>query len=190
MWYTTIKYLIGGRLMKAMDRREEIVSILEEATAPIKATELASKFAVSRQIIVGDIALLRARNIEIIATNQGYLLASAMKAAASGRYRGKLACLHSAEQAEEELQIIVDAGGAIEDVEVEHPIYGVLKASLQINTDDDIQEFVQQMSQHEGEMLSTLTNGIHIHTITTPSIKEFEQIKASLDATGILLSEN
>ena len=70
-----------------------------------------------------------------------------MKAAASGRYRGKLACLHSAEQAEEELQIIVDAGGAIEDVEVEHPIYGVLKKrSLQINTDDDIQEFVQQMS--------------------------------------------
>src|SRR5699024_2973157 len=133
MWYTTSKYLIGGRLMKAMDRREEIVSILEEATAPIKATELASKFAVSRQIIVGDIALLRARNIEIIATNQGYLLASAMKAAASGRYRGKLACLHSAEQTEEELQIVVYAGRDIEDVDVEQHIFGDRSSDVSVS---------------------------------------------------------
>ncbi|MBZ6527455.1 transcription repressor NadR [Aerococcaceae bacterium DSM 111021] len=176
--------------MKAMDRRDAIVSILEQSTTPIKATDLATQFAVSRQVIVGDIALLRARNIDIIATNQGYILAATMKAAASGRYRGKIACLHTAEQAEEELRIIIDAGGTIEDVEVEHPVYGVLKASLRLNSDEDIQDFIYQMSQHEGEMLSSLTNGIHIHTITTPSKKEFDQIKAALNEAGILLNEN
>lgn len=175
--------------MKAIERRESITTLLNHTTMPIKAIELADKFKVSRQVIVGDIALLRARNLEIIATNQGYLLASSVRAKASGRYRGTIACLHGDERAEEELRIIVDLGGAVEDVEVEHPFYGVLKASLKIATHEDIDDFVYQMSHHESEMLSSLTNGIHLHSISTPSRKEFDEIKATLLAAGILLDD-
>lgn len=175
--------------MKASERRQHILAVLEGATAPIKATELADQFSVSRQIVVGDIALLRAQNIEIIATNRGYILASQMHSHAQGRYRGKVACNHDAEQAEKELAIITDLGGIVEDVEVEHPVYGILKASLQIQSNYDIQQFIQQMSQHEGEMLSSLTNGIHTHTITTPSIKEFHAIKVALAQENILLHD-
>lgn len=176
--------------MKASERRQHILAVLEQASAPIKATELADQFSVSRQIVVGDIALLRARNIEIIATNQGYILASQMNPHAQGRYRGKVACLHDVTQAERELTIITSLGGIVEDVEVEHPVYGILKASLQIQTESDVQQFLQQMAEHEGEMLSSLTNGIHTHTITTPSIKEFTAIKAALAKEHILLEED
>lgn len=175
--------------MKAIERRQAIQSVLEQATVPIKATELADQFSVSRQIIVGDIALLRAQNLEIIATNQGYVLASRMNQHAFGGYRGMIACNHGADQAAEELSIIVNLGGVVEDVEVEHPVYGILKASLQIQSEYDIKVFSQQMKEHDGEMLSTLTNGIHTHTILTPTIKEFTAIKEALAQANILLDE-
>ena len=44
--------------MKAEERRK-IISQTLTADQPISATALAGKFSVSRQIIVGDIALLR-----------------------------------------------------------------------------------------------------------------------------------
>lgn len=176
--------------MKAIERRSHILNILEQAPSAIKATELADQFSVSRQVIVGDIALLRAQNIEIIATNQGYILAQQMHSHSQGRYRGKIACYHDASQTAQELSTIIQLEGIIEDVEVEHPIYGIIKASLQIQSEQDIQDFLQQMNDYDGEMLSSLTNGIHTHTITTPSIKEFTAIKEALAAANILLAED
>ena len=59
--------------MHSDERRKAIASILRAADGPISASALAEKFSVSRQIIVGDIALLRSSGEEILATPRGYV---------------------------------------------------------------------------------------------------------------------
>ena len=54
--------------MHAKERREAILSRLEQACDPVSATALAGALSVSRQVIVGDIALLRASGAPIAAT--------------------------------------------------------------------------------------------------------------------------
>ena len=44
------------------------MELLSRADAPMSATTIAGLFSVSRQIIVGDIALLRAGGVQILAT--------------------------------------------------------------------------------------------------------------------------
>lgn len=59
--------------MHSDERRKAIADVLRAADAPISASALAEKFSVSRQIIVGDIALLRSSGEEILATPRGYV---------------------------------------------------------------------------------------------------------------------
>lgn len=59
----------------AQARRQAVAQALEEAVGPVSAAALAERFSVSRQIIVGDVALLRAGGTDILATPRGYLLA-------------------------------------------------------------------------------------------------------------------
>ena len=51
--------------MTGEERRTEIVRILSDATEPVSGTQLAEHFDVSRQVIVQDIALLRAKNTDV-----------------------------------------------------------------------------------------------------------------------------
>ena len=60
--------------MEGKDRRERLIALLQQADTPISGTELAKQLGVSRQVIVQDVALLRAENCEILSTNKGYLL--------------------------------------------------------------------------------------------------------------------
>ena len=46
--------------MDAVQRRERILQILRDSKEPVSAASMASQVHVSRQIIVGDVALLRA----------------------------------------------------------------------------------------------------------------------------------
>ena len=62
--------------MHAAERRQAILNILQNAPQPVSASALAGRLAVSRQIIVGDIALLRAGGADILATPRGYCLQS------------------------------------------------------------------------------------------------------------------
>ena len=107
-------------LLKAAERRNEIIKLLEASDQPVNATQLAERLSVSRQVIVGDIALIRAKGIEILATPRGYLSASAFKGEGS-LFTGKIACQHSQSDTVTELNIIVDNGGEVVDVQVEHP---------------------------------------------------------------------
>ena len=59
--------------MHSDERRKAIADVLRAADAPVSASALAEKFSVSRQIIVGDIALLRSSGEEILATPRGYV---------------------------------------------------------------------------------------------------------------------
>ena len=61
-------------MKNAMERREAVLERLRAAQAPVSAAALARQFSVSRQIIVGDVALLRAAGADITATPRGYVL--------------------------------------------------------------------------------------------------------------------
>ena len=76
--------------MNAAQRREVILQRLSKAKAPVSASVMAAELGVSRQIVVGDVALLRAGGAEIEATPRGYQFHPA-----PGGYTGILACVHS-----------------------------------------------------------------------------------------------
>ena len=59
--------------MKSAERREQILEILSGSSKAVSGKELAARLGVSRQVIVQDIALLRANGENIYSTNLGYL---------------------------------------------------------------------------------------------------------------------
>ena len=123
----------------AQARRQAVAQALEEAVGPVSAAALAERFSVSRQIIVGDVALLRAGGTDILATPRGYLLGGR-----GGGVERTVACVHAPEEMERELNAIVDAGGEVVDVIVEHPVYGQLTGLLGVRSRYDVAEFVRR----------------------------------------------
>lgn len=170
--------------MDAQERRRGVAKSLERARGPVSATALAKEFGVSRQIIVGDIALLRAGGMEISATPRGYVL----PALATGK-KYTLACRHNAVQMEQELNAIVDQGCTVLDVIVEHPVYGQITGPLQISSRYDATQFVYLIARQEAAPLSALTDGIHLHTIQCPDDAAFARVKQSLSQMGLLVEE-
>lgn len=168
--------------MDGTQRRSEILKVLEVAEAPVSAGKLAAKFVVSRQIVVGDVALLRAAGHEIIATARGYLLERKEEAA----FIRKIACQHQPNQTEEELSCIVELGGEVLDVIVEHPIYGELTGNLRVRTQEDVRSFITAYKKSNASLLSELTAGIHLHTIRCENEAVLDRIKRVLLEKGIL----
>ena len=171
--------------MNAQQRRSSILELLQTAGEPISAATLAARFAVSRQIIVGDVALLRAGGCEIEATPRGYLCSRP----AADETIHTVACCHTSEGMEQELQIMVDNGCEVLDVIVEHPIYGQLSGGLHLRSRYDVERFVQQVFARDAEPLSALTHGIHLHTLRCPDEAAFDRVCAELKAAGILLPD-
>lgn len=170
--------------MEAETRRARIKKALLDSRTPISASRLAGELGVSRQIIVGDIALLRAAGTEIIATPRGYTLPAG--SAAQGK-TFRIACRHRSEQMEEELFTIVDHGCQVLDVIVEHPIYGELTGSLHLASRYDAEEFLRRCRNESAAPLSLLTEGIHLHTILCPDEDAFQRVTDALREKGILL---
>ncbi|WP_347300762.1 transcription repressor NadR [Dolosigranulum savutiense] len=174
--------------MNAKQRREKILSLLTHAVNTITASQLAEEFGVSRQIIVSDIAILRVNNYDITSTNRGYRLTKNIDSATKF-YKGKVAVQHTAEQTLAELHAIINAGGILYDIQIDHPVYGLITAPLHIEHPSDINQFMEEMSHQKGELLSSLTNGVHIHTIGAKTPEHFAMIKETLDQLGILIDE-
>ncbi|NLM45678.1 MAG: transcription repressor NadR [Firmicutes bacterium] len=170
--------------METTERREAILAMLTKAERPLTGTELAVRFGVSRQVIVQDIALLRAAGEQILATPQGYLLPQLQK---SDNVQAVVACQHSREEIEHELSLVVDLGGKILDVVVEHPLYGEIKGNLMIASRRDVQNFVKQMDSSQAQPLAVLTAGIHLHTIEAPTASVLDEIVAALREAGFLV---
>lgn len=174
--------------VKAWERRENILNDLKKSPGPIKGTELAERYNVTRQVIVQDVALLRARGENILATPQGYLLPKIVE---ENKIVKKIVCKHgSYDEIEEELMTIVDLGGKIIDVIIEHPVYGELRGSLQISSRLDLEEFMASLRKTKAEPLSTLTDGVHLHTIETGDEEAFKRIKKALKDKGYLIDED
>lgn len=170
--------------MNAAQRRQTIGEILHRSHAPISATTLAQKLGVSRQVIVGDIALLRAAGTEICATPRGYVILPA-----AGGYVHRIACRHDADGMAEELHAVVELGGTVVDVIVEHPIYGQLTGSLQLSTHAEVEEFIRRCADPQVHPLSLLTQGIHLHTISCPDEGVFRSIQKKLAELQVLLAD-
>ena len=161
--------------------------IIEEADGQWQAAlneRYLPRFSVSRQIIVGDIALLRAGGAEISATPRGYVLPRAT----DGITR-TIACRHTLEQTGTELDILVDNGCTVLDVIVEHPVYGQLTGQLQISSRYDVEQFLARVQAHDAAPLSMLTGGIHLHTLRCPDEAACERACAALKAAGLLLDD-
>lgn len=168
-------------------RRKEIIKLLEKSEAAISATTLASKFDVSRQIIVGDIALLRAQGMDINATPRGYVMSKPDSANALIK---TIAVSHSGKDTQNELNTIVDYGCKVIDVIVEHPVYGQISGLLQIASRYDVEQFILRVNKENAHSLSELTDGIHLHTIECPSEDAYNMVVSKLKESGILLSES
>lgn len=173
--------------MDASLRRKEILKELQTSSEPVKGTDLSEKFGVSRQVIVQDIALLRAKGENILATPQGYLVPEAY---GKSKLIKTIACIHkNNEELEDELKIIVDLGGKILDVIVDHPLYGEIKSQLQIASRHDLDLFMDNLNKTKAEPLSSLTSGLHLHTIEVENENLFEKIKNALLEKNYLIKE-
>lgn len=176
---------MGGIVMTQEERRAQILTLLEQAEATLTGSHLSSILGVTRQIIVGDVAVLRARGEQIVATPQGYLL---YKPQQRTPYRFTVAVRHDGneETIAHELNLIVDLGGIVRDVTVEHPLYGELTANLQVSSRAQVGQFVRKMQELQAEPLLVLTDGYHLHSIEAPSSEVMGAIKDALRLAGYL----
>ncbi len=171
----------------AEKRRQEILETLETADSPCSGTKLSRLFGVTRQVIVADIALLRAGGVPILATPRGYTLYSP---SLQGRgVRRTIASQHGSDTdaIRDELYTIVDHGGRIIDVIVEHPVYGEIAGSLQIHSRRHADQFLDKLNNTQAEPLLVLTDGLHLHTIEADSQDDMDAAIAALKARGLLV---
>lgn len=170
--------------MNAEERRKTVLETLRASEKPISASALAARFRVSRQIIVGDVALLRAGGADIDATPRGY----AMRQPVPGLLR-KVVCRHGPDEIGAELNAIVDNGCIALDVIVEHPLYGQLTGALQIASRYDVGQFLKRAARSNAHPLSDLTGGIHLHTLSCPDEAAYGRVCQALRDLRILLED-
>ena len=170
--------------MTTKERRAEILRLLSASGEALSATALAGQLGVSRQVIVGDVALLRAAGECISATPRGYVLEGE-----SGDMIRTVACHHKGEETEQELNIMVDNGCTVRDVIVEHPIYGQLTGVLDLKNRYDVGQFMRRLGQGDTLPLSALTDGVHLHTLLCPDEASFERVLEQLREAGLLFQQ-
>lgn len=170
--------------MDANLRRDIVLTKINSHT-PISASALAKELDVSRQVIVGDVALLRASGHDIIATARGYVIPEFR---GLNQYVGKIPCRHNTQDTAQELYTIVDLGATIVNVIVEHELYGEMTGQLNIKTREDVAAFVKRVAAAEVKLLSELSGGIHLHTIACRDKPHFEQVYRALGDAGFLVS--
>ena len=172
--------------MTGEERRINILRKLQETDTPLSGTALAKLFHVSRQIIVQDIALMRAENYGILSTNRGYLLRS--NKAENTQPKRVFFVKHATDQVLDEFKTIIDLGGKILDVAVEHELYGQISIDLMIETESDAVDFYDKLKTCKDNPLKVLTDDCHYHTVSAPSEKLLDLIEQDLSSKGYLKS--
>ncbi|MEE8178312.1 MAG: transcription repressor NadR [Acidobacteriota bacterium] len=166
------------------NRHQRILQIMQRAAKPVTGSQLAKRLGVSRQIVVQDMAILRASQVRILATPRGYILADRLEPSPQ---RVLIACRHGRQQVEEELNVLVDHGIKVVDVIVEHPLYGEIRGVLMLKSRADVRRFIRKVNNTHAELLSSITNGVHLHTLELPNASALRQARAVLRRRGILL---
>jgi transcriptional regulator of NAD metabolism len=169
--------------VKSEDRRKKILEYLDSQSEPVSGTSLAGIFNVTRQVIVRDMAILRAERNNIIATSQGYMTLPGRKL-----FSKRVVCSHIDEgDMKAELMTFVECGCKVMDVIVEHPIYGEIRGNLMLSSSKEVDAFLEKVSSSKAALLSRLTNGIHIHTVEAINEDAIEKAKDVLREKGILV---
>ena len=170
--------------MEGKHRREKLIALLQQADAPVSGTDLAKHLGVSRQVIVQDIALLRAVDKNILSTNKGYVLY--VPEQGNDGVKRSFAVSHNKEQIQDELYTMVDYGGKVLDVVVEHDIYGQIMVDLILCNRLDVDEFIERVECSKSLPLNVLTDGAHWHTVEAASEKVLDKIEEKLKEKGYL----
>lgn len=169
-------------------RRKYIKDSLKKASQPLTATYFAKELCVSRQIIVSDVAILRASGMDILATPKGYITGSS-DSGSDFPFTGIIACKHTPQQLVDELYTIVDFGATVIDVAIEHAIYGEISGILALSSRYDVDLFIKKVeSEKNAAPISSLTDGAHLHRIGCRDKATFSLIKEALRDKGILIS--
>lgn len=178
--------------MTGEERRSDLLKTIGEAKTPISGAALARKYQVSRQVIVQDIALLRASHYEIDSTPRGYrLFAWPPKTEAAVKTDEAATRVfhvsHTDDQIEDELNVIVDNGGRVRDVFVEHQVYGAIRGELSVKCRRHVQEFMESIRCGQSSPLKNLTSGIHYHTVEADNMETLDLIEQELKKKGYLI---
>jgi len=165
-------------------RRKKILEIIQSSGNCITGSKLATMLNVERQVVLEDIALLRASGLNIAATPSGYMMISAVNKKRPARV---FTCSHQTpEQTEKELMIMVENGGLVRDVIIEHPIYGEITGMLMLSTSDDVKNIMERLKSKDSRPLSSTTGGIHMHTVEAETEEALEKIEIALREEGLL----
>lgn len=167
--------------MTGSDRRQEILKNIKESDRPVSGSKLAKDYEVSRQVIVQDIALLRASGYDIISTNRGYVLEGQTCAERVFKVR------HTDAQLETELCTIIDLGGQVKNVMVNHKVYGHIEAELGITSRRKVKEFLADIKSGKSTPLKNITSDYHYHTVTADSEETLDLIEDELRKLGFLV---
>ncbi len=168
--------------MKGQERRKQIARYLIESSNTATGSELAEKFNVSRQIIVHDIALLKAEGYDVVSTHCGYVISKTPFA------KRVLKLKHTTEQTVEELGTIVALGGVVEDVFVWHKVYGKIQARLNISSNYHVERFIDGVRSGKSTELMNITGGYHYHTVSAENEKVLDEIESALGKKGFIVS--
>jgi transcriptional regulator of NAD metabolism len=167
------------------ERRSLILQLLRDSHTPLTGSDLAARTKVSRQVIVGDITLLKAKNEPIIATSQGYMYFNPTSGAQV--FERTIACRHKPEDTEKELNLFVDHGVTVKDVKIEHAVYGDLTASIMVSNRQEVKQFIEKIRHTQASFLSELTGGIHLHTISASNEGTLDKAVAAMKNAGFLM---
>ena len=161
--------------MNTSQRRIEILKILRETQVPVAARTLAAQFGVSRQVIVQDMAVIRASTPGILSTTRGYVLQQDEDVAYTREFKVR----HGQEQAAQELNLIVDCGGRVKNISISHRVYGRVRAEMDIRSR-------QAISSSRSTVLSSATSGYHYHLVEASSEERLDLIGEQLEKAGFL----
>ena len=166
--------------MSGEERRGKIIQALKNSDKAVSATTLAKEFDVSRQVIVQDVALLRAKRKQIFSPNRGYLIQEDEDTTRVFKVQ------HEDDEVEKELTTIVDLGGTVEDVFVYHKVYGVLRAEMNIKSRMDIRNYMEEIRSGKSSLLKNVTSGYHYHLVEAASQERLDLIGEQLEKAGFL----
>ena len=169
--------------MSGEERRGKIIQALKNSDKAVSATTLAKEFDVSRQVIVQDVALLRANGKNIFSTNRGYLIQEDEETTRVFKVQ------HEDDEVEKELTTIVDLGGTVEDVFVYHKVYGVLRAEMNIKSRMDIRNYMEEIRSGKSSLLKNVTSGYHYHLVEAASQERLDLIGEQLEKAGGIAEE-
>lgn len=168
--------------MKANERRAEMLSLIENSQSPVSAGQLSEKYGVSRQVIVQDIAILRAQGYGVISTNRGYV-----SGVGGARCERVFKCRHDLEGLLKESEIIIGRGGTVVDIFVNHRVYGKISATLGHSTMRQAEELYRSLMSGASKPLMSVTDGYHYHTVSAASEEALDDIERALRGAGFLI---